>query len=189
MEYRWLGKLNKNKYSITSIRYSDLLPIKNWRNDQMNVLRQQKPLSDEDQFNYYNQVILPSMTMDEPKILLISYLLEDVCIGYGGLTNIDWMSRRAEISFLLNTERINNSEQYQHDFSAFLNLLKKLTFEVLDFNRLFTETYDIRPLHIATLEANGFCLEGRMKQHIMIDGKYYDSLIHGFLKEYYNAKR
>ena len=190
MEYRWLLKpLYYGDYYITSIRECDLIPIMNWRNDQINILRQKKQLSDEDQLNYFNQVILPSMTMDEPSIILVSYLFDGVCIGYGGLTNIDWLSRRAEISFLLNTERVNNLEQYRQDFSIFLKLIKKLAFETLDFNRLFTETYDIRPLHIDTLEANGFRLEGRLKQHVMIDGKLYDSLIHGFLKEYYDAER
>lgn len=190
MGYSWLKEsLCYGNYCITSLRECDILLIKNWRNEQIKILRQNKLLSDLEQLAYYHQTVIPSMNEDKPKMILVSYLLGGDCIGYGGLTNIDWVSHRAEISFLLNTERISNPSVYQQDFTVFLSLVKKLAFEVLGFNRLFTETYDIRPLHIETLISNGFQLEGRMKQHVFIDGKFYDSLIHGYIREYYHAKR
>ena len=71
----------------------------------------------------------------------------------------------------------------------FIRLIKKVLFEDLNFNRIFTETYDIRPHHISILEKNGFQLEGRMREHIQINNKFVDSLIHGFLKEYYHAQK
>jgi len=49
---------------------------------------------------------------------------------------------------------------------------------------LFTETYDIRPRHVAILEMNGFKLEGRLIDHVLIDGKYIDALIHGCVNDH-----
>jgi RimJ/RimL family protein N-acetyltransferase len=60
--------------------------------------------------------------------------------------------------------------------------MKSLAFDVLGLQRLFTETYDIRNLHIATLEESGFMREGVMRQHLRIGVNSVDSIIHGCLK-------
>ncbi|WP_286885368.1 GNAT family N-acetyltransferase [Aneurinibacillus sp. UBA3580] len=176
----------KNGYSVCSIREQDMLLIKEWRNAQMDVLRQNRLLTDKDQMRYYRSVVQPSFTQDEPKIMLFSFFNSEEFIGYGGLTNIDWISGRAEISFLLNPVRTIYEDAYEADFLAFLSLMRVVAFKELGFNRLFTETFDIRPYHISILEKFGFRLEGRMKQHVYIHGQFVDSLLHGYLKEYWN---
>jgi RimJ/RimL family protein N-acetyltransferase len=62
--------------------------------------------------------------------------------------------------------------------------MKKVAYSELNFSRLYTETFDIRSVHIKVLEKNNFLLEGRMKNHIYINNKFVDSLIHGNLKKY-----
>jgi RimJ/RimL family protein N-acetyltransferase len=54
------------------------------------------------------------------------------------------------------------------------------------FSRLFTETYDIRPHHVAVLEKVGFRLEGRLRKHIAVEGVVTDVLFHGLLLEDYD---
>ncbi|MNC01131.1 ribosomal-protein-L7/L12-serine acetyltransferase [compost metagenome] len=172
-------------YKVTTLRKQDMLLIKQWRNEQMAVLRQAALLTDEDQLRYYADYVKPSISNKNTQIMLFSYFLNDELIGYGGLTNIDWVNKRAEISYLLDTERSSeeNQEQYSKDFSTFLRLMLRIAFDELDIHRLYTETFDIRPLHIATLQNTGFLLEGRMKDHVYIDGRYVDSLLHGCIKE------
>ena len=69
----------------------------------------------------------------------------------------------------------------------FLVIIQQIAFESLKFNRIYTETFDMRPNHISILEKNGFKLEGRLRSHNNINGIFYDSLIHGVLKiEYEN---
>jgi RimJ/RimL family protein N-acetyltransferase len=189
MNYKVLtnNKFTYNNYTVVPFRDEDKFKIKEWRNQQMDVLRQKQKLSDTDQINYYNNYVTPSFSQEQPQIILFSFLEDDQCIGYGGLTNIDWESKRIELSFLLNHTRAANKEQYEKDLSAFITLMKMVVFDDLKFNRIFTETYDIRPLHISILEKNGFQLEGRMKEHISINGNYTDSLLHGFLKKDYYA--
>jgi len=186
--------LNKNtfslgNYKIVPFRKEDLYLIKDWRNTQIDILRQAHPLTDQDQLHYYTHTILPSFIQKEPKILLFSYLLNDVCIGYGGLVHTDFTSKRAEVSFLAATERTKNTVIYETDFTNFLALIKMVAFEDLKLNRLCGETYDIRPLHIAILEKSGFVLEGRMREYVLINNVFVDSLIHGYLKKEYEANK
>jgi RimJ/RimL family protein N-acetyltransferase len=176
-------------YSLVPLREIDILLIKDWRNDQIEVLRQKMILSDEDQIHYYKNHILPAFDAPLPRQIIFSFLKKNKCIGYGGLTNIDWESKRAELSFLVDTARTRANEIYEKDFSFFLKLIKQVVFDDLGFNRLFTETFDIRPLHITVLEKSGFRFEGRMKEHVIIDNKFVDSLLHGFIKKDYESQK
>jgi len=182
-----MSEFADNEYTIVPIREIDMLEIAKWRNEQIDILRQNVILTDQDQKGYYDRHVVPSFSETKPKIILFSYLEHNMCIGYGGLTNIDWENKRAELSFLLETERAKNVQQYRRDFSYFLHLLKRVVFNELRFNRIFTETYDVRTDHILVLEENGFVLEGRLKQHVVIRGRFVDSLIHGCLREHNHA--
>ncbi len=176
-----------DEYTIVPMREADIFEIKKWRNEQIDILRQKVFLTDHDQEEYYQKYVVPGFSETRPKIILFSYLEHSKCIGYGGLTNIDWENSRAEVSFLVQTERTKNLQQYRRDFSCFLLLLKRIAFTELRLNRLYTETYDIRPDHISVLEEIGFILEGRLKQHIVIQGRSVDSLIHGCSRENFHA--
>jgi hypothetical protein len=173
--------LEQDNYHIEPLRQEDMMKIKEYRNKQMDVLRQKQPLTDEGQVLYYQKVVIPLFEVEEPKQLLFSYFYNKELIGYGGLTNIDWEAKRAEVSFLVNPNRVKNNQLYEKDFQYFLNFLKRIAKQQLKFNRLFTETYDIRPFHVGILEANGFEFEGRMRQHVVIKNEFVDSLLHGCL--------
>lgn len=171
------------RYKILPIRSDDKFQIMHWRNAQMDVLRQSKILTKEDQEYYFAKVVTPLFEKEQPEQLLFSLFFDDILIGYGGLVHINWHDRRGEVSFLLNDKRVEDEELYEKDFTSFLTLIKEMAFEDIDFNRIYTETFDIRPLHISILGKNQFILEGRMKQHVNINNTFYDSLIHGFLKQ------
>ena len=72
-------------------------------------------------------------------------------------------------------------EQYREDILALLGIVRKLAFEELKLHRLYTETYDIRPFHICVLEEFGFVMEGRLKDHNIINNQYVDSIFHGLI--------
>lgn len=170
-------------YQVVPLRAEDMESIRVWRNEQMNALRQNAPLSAEDQRHYYQTVVQPLLTQPHPSQLLFSLLRDDHCIGYGGLVHMDWSAQRAEWSFLVDTRRHDRLELYRQDFEAFLTICKHILFEDLGFHRLTTETYDFRPYVVEALEANGFVLEGRLRDHVVIDGRRVDALLHGCLKE------
>lgn len=171
------------EYRIGPLRRADVEAVRVWRNAQLDVLRQSSPLSVADQERWFREVVQPMHRSPQPRFLLTN--LRDASgelVGYGGLTNIDWEHGRAEVSFLVATERTADRELYARDFTAYLEFLKAWAFEDLGLQRLFTETYASRGHHIGVLEAAGFELEGRLVGHVRIAGRPTDSLMHGIVR-------
>jgi RimJ/RimL family protein N-acetyltransferase len=175
------NKISFKNYSIRPLRKCDIQKIRIWRNDQINILRQTTRLTPQNQLNYYNKFIKKSFQDNKPNIILFSFLLDKICIGYGGLVHIDWNSKSTEISFLNITSRSKSKIIYQKDFSIFLKLIFNVVFNDLKFNKITTETYDIRPWTITTLEKLGFKRDKILKKHVIIDDKPYDSILHSKL--------
>ncbi len=172
------NNITYKNFHLIPIRKSDILKIRRWRNDQMYILRQTIVLTVKDQLNYYNKNIKKSFYSKKPVVILFSFLLDQTCIGYGGLVHIDWNTKTAEISFLNNTLRSKSKLVYQKDLLIFLKLIFMITFNDLKLSKLVTETYNIRPWTIEILEKSGFKKEGILKKHVDIDGKLYDSILH-----------
>lgn len=185
MEYYCLSdhEYKSGDYKLIPIREEDILLIKKWRNEQLQILRQNEELSDDQQRMYYKNIIMPTFQQKYPNQILFSFLYQDVCIGYGGLVHISWHDSRAEVSFLLDSNRLFDKKIYSKDFKAFLKIIKTVAFKDLNLNRIYTETFDIRKHHINILVISGFRYEGRLRKHIMINNKFIDSLIHGCLKD------
>ena len=112
-------------YQLTSVRMEDAAPIMKWRNEQISALRQTSPLSETEQNTYFQNVVKPSFSQKQPDIVLLRFTYENNLIGYGGLVHINWTSMKAEVSFLLETERGKDTFQYGRDCSIFLNLLMR----------------------------------------------------------------
>lgn len=180
MNYTCLDKqtFSENSYRITPIRLQDIYLIKEWRNAQIDVLRQNLPLTDEMQKNYFETIILPSFSEKHPQQILFSFLKQEQPIGYGGLVHIDWKEKQGELSFLVDPKRSLDKAVYESDFSTFLKLIKMVAFNHLYFKRLTGETYDIRPHHISILEKAGFIEKRRLKDWVKINDKYVDAIIH-----------
>ena len=178
----------KENYSIKPISKLDMEAIRNWRNDQKIVLRQRTDISRRSQQEYFDNEILPLFSSSRPSQILFSYYLKESLIGYGGLVHLSWHDYRAEMSFLLDSNRVDDIDKYEKDFSTFIKLITNVCFFELGFNRLFTETYAFRTKHIQILENNGFILEGTLRENVFINGNYIDSMIHGLLKKDYHAK-
>lgn len=155
--------------------------IRQWRNAQLSILRQSVPISPGQQAAYYAARVWPAMKQMQPADILLACLEDERLIGYGGLVHIAWEHRRAEVSFLLDPELARESDAYARYFGTFLDLMKALAFEDLGLGRIFTETYAMRTHHISVLEANGFRLEGRLRNHVIVDDRPMDALIHGCL--------
>ncbi len=170
-------------YTLTAIRPCDIFLIKEWRNAQIDILRQSKSLSDDDQRRYFETQIYPSFTQAAPPQILFSFLLHGECIGYGGLVHIHWQDRNAEISFLLETSRNKNINLFQHEWAIYLQLLQRIAFEQLKFEKIYTYAYDLRPYLIETLEAEGFVQEARLKRHVFIHNQATDVLIHSLFNK------
>jgi len=182
-------KLNKQEfikadYKLVALRYKDRYQIMEWRNEQMYHLRQTKKLTKIDQDNYFNKHVKSFYASENPSNILFSFLHKDILIGYGGLVHIDWKNMKTEISFLLNTKIKQDKIKYSVSFKSFLDLIKKVSFEELKLNKIFSETYSFRTNQIKELEKNGFVLEGTHRENVCIDSDtFYDSIFHSILKK------
>jgi RimJ/RimL family protein N-acetyltransferase len=163
-------------YELVPIRYEDRWNIMQWRNEQMYHLRQNHILTEDEQEQYFTQIIAGLFTEDKPPQILFSYLKEGQCIGYGGLVHINWIDKHAEISFLMNTEL--EQEDFVLHWKNYLWLLEEIAFEQLGFHKIFTYAYDLRPRLYQALNKSRFKEEARLIDHCCLGGKYVDVLIH-----------
>jgi RimJ/RimL family protein N-acetyltransferase len=176
--YKILSKqvYSSGQYSIVPIRMEDRYDIMRWRNEQMYHLRQNKPLTSEEQDRYFDEVVSKLFDQEQPDQILFSYLNGDKCIGYGGLVHINWKDRNAEISFLLN-QQFANIEVHKH-WSTFLPLIQLVAFEDLLLHKIYSFAYDLRPWLYQIFEASGFLYDGILREHKLIDNKYVNIVIH-----------
>ena len=171
---------SEGNYVLRPISILNAETIRVWRNSQIQILRQKKEITQEEQQIYFEKTVRPNFYSENPPQLLFEISENGSFIGYGGLVHISWEDKRAEISFLTSSER-SQSANYESDFRHFLSLIKFVAKEELELHKLMTETYDGREIHLKTLISAGFSLEGRLIDHICHMNEYRHSLIHGFI--------
>lgn len=163
-------------YSIVPIRMEDRYDIMRWRNEQIYHLRQSKPLTEEEQDNYFNTIIQPLFTQDKPEQLLFSFLKGEECMGYGGLVHIDWEKQKAEVSFLIASHL--EKDFLQEYMTIFFGFMDEVAFVELGLNKLFTYAYDVRPHIYPIIEACGFIRKEFLPKQIKSGEVYADMVIH-----------
>lgn len=166
----------KGSFSIVPLRYEDRLDILKWRNEQIYHLRQNKPLTVEDQQNYFKTVVDNLFDQEQPNQILFSYLENGRCIGYGGLVHINWIDKNAEISFVMDTTLEVND--FQVNWINYLKLIEEVAFEDLKFHKIFTYAFDLRPHLYQAIEIAGFRREAVLKEHCLFNNVFLDVVIH-----------
>ena len=187
-----MGKENRNysvlarqvfenkPYAIVPIRHSDRTVIMKWRNEQIYHLRQNKPLTPEDQNKYFDTVVAQGFSEKAPKQILFSYLKNEECIGYGGLVHINWIDKNAEISFIMDTSLEQN--HFQHHWQSYLSLIEKVAFKELGFHKIYVYAFDLRPHLYLALETAGYFKDARLADHCFFNGEYKDVVIYSKIK-------
>ena len=182
-KYKCLGlnDFQKNSFRIVPIRYNDRFDIMQWRNEQIFHLRQDKELTVEDQDAYFENIISTLFDQEQPKQILFSFLKDNKFIGYGGLVHINWIDKNAEISFLMNTEeeKIN----FKINWSIFLELIEQVAFGELNFFKLYTYAFNIRPNLYTVLESSNYCKEAILQKQCLFGDKFIDVYIHSKMNQ------
>lgn len=176
--YKILNKqvFKKGNFSLVPIRIEDRYSIMKWRNEQIYHLRQNKPLSTEDQDNYFNNVVSKLFAHERPEQLLFSYLENGICIGYGGLVHVNWIDKNAEVSFIIDTKL--EKEFFEKHWHTYLKLIEEVAFEELILHKIYTYAFDLRPHLYPILEKNDFIQEANLKEHVFFENKFLDVKIH-----------
>lgn len=163
-------------FHIEPIRYEDRFEIMTIRNEQLYHLRQAKPLTREEQDNYFNSVVNALFDQEKPSQILFSFFENGEFIGYGGLVHINWIDKNAEISFVMKTAL--QKENFSKYWSSYLQLIERVAFNELNFHKIFTYAFDLRPHLYSTLESCQYKEEARLKEHCFFDGNFIDVVYH-----------
>jgi ribosomal-protein-alanine N-acetyltransferase len=97
-------------------------------------------------------------------------------IGTAIVFNFDKEANNAEIGYVLHADHWGKG--YGTEVVA---LVSDYVFKTLKLHRLHARVVHVNTGSARILEKNGFDLEGRLREHHFIDGKYYDCLIYGKL--------
>ncbi len=156
---------------------SDAAAAVRWLNDaEVNrTLRRCKPvtLSEEEDW-------LASLGRGETDLVLGIALREnDRLIGCTGLNHIDWRCRHAELGIMIG----DKPEQGKGHGTAATQLLVRHAFETLNLNRVWLEVYEYNPRARHIYEKIGFRTEGVLRQATFREGRYWDTLLMGLLRE------
>lgn len=170
----------RGSHALRPISWEDRVAIRQWRNDQLDVLRQRTPLSEHDQDDYFESTVRPSFGQIRPAQVLVAYTENEQLVGYGGVVHIDWDDRRGEISFLTSRERAD-SPDFEQDWSVFIGLLAAVARDDLHLHKLTTETYAFRDDVVRYMRRAGMQPEGRLVDHHRVGEEYVDSLLHGLV--------
>lgn len=165
-----------HSFSLVPIRDEDKYEIMTMRNEQMYHLRQAKPLTVEDQEAYFANVISKLFDARQPNQLLFSFLKNGEFVGYGGLVHINWVDRNAEISFIMKTEL--EKDHFEYFWKSYLSVLEKLAFQELNFDKIYTYAFDLRPKLYPVLENSGFTKEAVLEKQCFSNSEYIDVVIH-----------
>ena len=169
-------------YSLVPIRFEDRYDIMKWRNEQLYHLRQNHPLTKEDQDNYFEEVVGKIFDQSNPHQILFSYLEGNNCIGYGGLVHINWIDKNAEISFIMRTDLEEDS--FEYTWKTYLTLIEMVAFKDMGFHKIYTFAFDLRPHLYPVLEASGFYEDARLKEHCYFNERYLDVVINSKINKY-----
>jgi RimJ/RimL family protein N-acetyltransferase len=166
---------NEN-FKIVPIRYEDRYDIMIWRNEQIFHLRQNKPLTEHGQDDYFKNIITKGFELETPNQILFSFLENDTCIGYGGLVHINWVDLNAEISFIMKTSL--EEMYFQKYWNIYIKLIEKVAFEDLGLNKISTYALDLRPKLYPIFENLGFEKEAVLRKHCLFNKEYINVVIH-----------
>jgi diamine N-acetyltransferase len=105
-------------------------------------------------------------------------------IGNTCFFNVEWVNRSAEVGIC-----IGDKSCWNHGYGReTMCLMLKQGFEMLNFHRIFLRVFEHNVRGIKAYEHAGFQHEGRMRQAIFQDGRYYDMLLMAVLSEEYFGK-
>ena len=167
---------SEGEYSLVPLRFKDRMDILKWRNEQIYHLRQSKLLTEDDQKNYFNNIVAKLFNNEQPSQLLFSFLRGETCIGYGGLVHINWIDKNAEVSFLMNTELEKKS--FSMHWQIFIGLIEQVAFKDVKMYKIFTYAIDLRPKLYKVLEEANWLKEAVLKSHVCLNEGFKDIIIH-----------
>ncbi|MFW9971053.1 MAG: GNAT family N-acetyltransferase [Candidatus Odinarchaeota archaeon] len=106
-------------------------------------------------------------------------------IGNCGLHKIDWKNRVAEAGILIGEKEYQNKGYG----TEAMELLVEYGFNTVNLNRIELYTYEYNIRALKSYKKVGFIEEGRKRQFMWSNGKYYDAILMGILAEEWKERK
>ncbi len=165
---------------LRALEREDLKQSRDWRNDPdiFSRVREYRFLNMENQEAWFDSL------RDDRKTIMFGIEwtyerpIDPQLIGVCGITNIDWVGKKAEVSIYI------GSEEYRKKGLGveILNALAKYAFEECNLQKLWAEVFSNNPIGIKLFEKAKYTLEGKLSLHAYKNGAYLDSWIFGLLR-------
>ena len=133
------------------------------------------PLKIEDEEKWYNSF---DATSESTYGFAIELKENNQYIGGCGFANLDWKNRYGIVGIFLGSEFHNQG--YGTDA---LTVLVRFAFEQMNLNKVQLDVFSFNERGIACYKKIGFREEGRLRQTIFRNGRYYDTVVMGILGE------
>lgn len=132
-----------------------------------------------DKYKEWFEKDLVEQQKNDELFFLIRTLEEDLTIGLIGLNGIQWVHGDAWVGIGLG-EREYWGEGYGTDA---MRILLRYAFEELNLHRLSLSVFEYNSRAIRSYEKAGFVIEGRVLQFLNRDGRRYDMIFMGILRD------
>ena len=170
--------LSDGVLNLRPVRRDDLARLAAWRNtpEIRQRTREWKPLNDDDQERWFQRISGP----DRRDLM---FVVEDAAahepIGVVGLCYWDALNATAEISFYIGEPSARGKGFAKRG----LALLITWGFDTMRLERIWAEAYAFNEVSIGLLQTLGFREEGRLRLHVFREGKRWDSVMLGLLRQ------
>jgi len=144
----------------------------------MDFCRQATPINEVNQEDWFKKI-------SRDKSMIVFIISDDGnWVGYAGLSNIDNVARRAEISCFIDPDK--QGKGYAKDG---INMLLEYGFRTLNFQKICTDTFDFNRKEIEFMKELGFKESGILPRHYFKRGKYVDSIILSYFVENFDLSK
>ena len=175
--YFSLSDLKFKKNELSFLKLEDIEKIRNWRNNQIKFLRQESKISKEIQISYFRNIVSQELKSKKPNLILFGLIKEKKLVGYGGLVNINWGKKIAELSILFNPKI--KEKEYKVLFYNFVKLAiefsKKYNIKILE-----TFTFPFRKNNLQYLKEIGFVKKKIFKKRTKKNEKFFDEIVQSY---------
>jgi len=167
---------------LRPLERADALVVAAWFNDpEVNrTLRRYLPLMLQTE-----EAFLDKLAASEENVVLgIMVRQTDQFIGVTGLNQIDPKNRNAAFGITIG-EKNEWGKGYGTEATR---LMVKFAFETLNLHRVWLHVYEYNPRGLHAYEKVGFRVEGRLRQDTYREGRYWDTITMGILRDEWVAQ-
>jgi RimJ/RimL family protein N-acetyltransferase len=166
---------------LRPLEIADARTIVPWLNDPevTRNLRRYQPMTLAEEEEFLRR--LPESATD--LALGIALRADDRLVGATGLHKMDTRNRHAELGIFIGDK---SAWGKGHGTEA-TRLLVRHAFDTLNLNRVWLHVYEYNEAALRVYQKVGFRTEGRLRQDTFRDGRFWDTIVMGVLREEWEA--